>query len=427
MPPRRARPPVTEPSPRAGGFLGAIRDAAWLDRRRLDAYTRILLVIEIAAFLFLMAGTHGLIVPLDKPITTDFVSFYAAGLQANLGQAPAVYDQASHLLAEQASIGVKGFPYNYFFYPPVYLLICQGLARLPYLLSFVLWESLSGLAYLWAIRAILPPGRTLLPFIAYPAVFVAVGTGQNSLLSAALFGGATVLVERRPWIAGMLFGALCYKPHFALLVPVALLAGRHFRCFLAAAVTVAALIGLSLLLYGTETWSAFLVLSASKTTSLFAAGKIPFAGLVSPYAAMRMLGLPDPAAWDSQIAISVAMAILVAVVWWGHSSLAVKSTILLAATLLAMPVILFYDLTLAALALAWIWRESLNKNGQTLFLPWEKAIFVVVFIVPIVSRGLGTACHIPIGPFAALVILRLSVVRWRRYRIRQAAKSAFLG
>ena len=50
------------------------------------------------------------------------------------------------------------------------------------------------------------------------------GTGQNAFLTAALFGGATLLVDRRPVMAGLLFGALCYKPHFGLLVPVALAA-----------------------------------------------------------------------------------------------------------------------------------------------------------------------------------------------------------
>ncbi len=375
-------------------------------------------MLEIATLLFLVAGTHGLIIPLDKPVTTDFVSFYAAGLQANLGQAASVYDQASHFRAEEASVGFKGFSYNYFFYPPVYLLLCQGLARLPYLPSFIAWECLSGVAYLWAIRTILPPGRPLLPFIAYPAVLVAVGTGQNSLLSAALFGGATALVERRPWLAGVLFGALCYKPHFALLVPVALLAGRHFRCFLAAALTVATLIGVSLHLYGTATWSAFLALSTGKTAGLFAVGKIPFAGLVSPFAAMRMLGLPADAAWDLQIVISAAMAIIVAVVWRGCGSLALKSATLLAATVLAVPVILFYDLTLAAVALAWIWHDSCAEKAQSRFLPWEKAIFVVVFVVPIISRGLGLSSHVPIGPFAGMGILLLCIVRIGFYPMR---------
>lgn len=396
------------------GLIAALRDATWFDHNRLIAYARVLLVVEIIAFVILVLGTHGMIVPLDKANTTDFVSFYGAGLQADQGAAAAVYDQAKHYRAEEAAVGFKGFSYNYFFYPPVYLLVCQVLTVLPYLPSFIVWEALTGLAYLWALRAVLPQGRPLLPFIAYPAVFAAIGIGQNSLLSAALFGGATALLGRRPWVAGMLFGALCYKPHFALLVPVALLAGRHFRCFLAAAMTVAVLVGVSVLLYGGETWSSFFALSMAKTGGTFADGKVPFAGLVSPYAALRLLGLRDPAAFAIQIAISAAMAILVAIVWRGHGSMALKSAILLSATLLAMPVILFYDLTIAAVAMAWLWRESVAENGQSRFLPWEKAAFALAFAVPILSRGLGHAGHIPVGPLAASGILLLSVVRWSR-------------
>lgn len=395
-------------------------DAPWFDRRRLIAYSRILLVIEIIAFIVLVFGTHGMIVPLDKPNTTDFVSFYAAGLQAARDQGAAVYDQAAHYLAEEEAVGFKGFSYNYFFYPPVYLLLCRAMILLPYLPSFVVWQVLSGILYLWAVRAILPPGRPLLPFLAYPAVFAAIGIGQNSLLSAALFGGATVLLERRPWLAGVCFGALCYKPHFALLVPVALLAGRHYRSVFAAALTVAALVGLSLLLYGTTTWTAFLALSAAKTGGTFAAGKVPFAGLVSPYAALRLLGVQDPAALMLQLMISTAMAALVAIVWRSGAGIAVKSAVLLAATLLAVPVILFYDLTLAAIAMAWAWRDSVEQNGGGRFRAWEKCAFAVTFAVPIVSRGLGHASQIPVGPLAAAGILLLAVVRWRRYRLYSA-------
>jgi hypothetical protein len=57
---------------------------------------------------------------------------------------------------------------------------------------------------------------------------------QNSLLTAALFGAATLFVDRRPSVAGVLFGALCYEPPFGLLVPVALAAQKNWRAFAAA-------------------------------------------------------------------------------------------------------------------------------------------------------------------------------------------------
>ena len=91
-----------------GTLLDGLRTGAWLGRRRIIAYGAILLVLELAGFAFLVAGTHGLIVPLDKPTTTDFVSFYAAGKLAAAGTPALAYDQAAHYAAEKwrrASLG----------------------------------------------------------------------------------------------------------------------------------------------------------------------------------------------------------------------------------------------------------------------------------------------------------------------------------
>ena len=73
---------------------------AALDRDRVLTYCRILLAVETAVFLFLVAGTHGLIVPLAGPTSTDFVSFYAAGSLADFGAPELAYDRAAHDAAE---------------------------------------------------------------------------------------------------------------------------------------------------------------------------------------------------------------------------------------------------------------------------------------------------------------------------------------
>ena len=75
-------------------FLYAL--GAALDRDRALTYCRILLAVETAVFLFLVAGTHGLIVSLAGPTSTDFVSFYAAGALADSGKPELAYDQAAH-------------------------------------------------------------------------------------------------------------------------------------------------------------------------------------------------------------------------------------------------------------------------------------------------------------------------------------------
>ncbi len=54
--------------------------------------------------------------------------------------------------------------------------------------------------------------------------------GQGAFLIALLLGGGLLLVDRHPFLAGLLFSLLInYKPHLGLLIPVALLAGRRWQ------------------------------------------------------------------------------------------------------------------------------------------------------------------------------------------------------
>ena len=82
-------------------FLAALRDADWLNRERVIAWTLVLLVIEALIVAFIAAWQHGLIGHFDRPIASDFVSFYAAGKLALSGAPALAYDHAAHYLAEQ--------------------------------------------------------------------------------------------------------------------------------------------------------------------------------------------------------------------------------------------------------------------------------------------------------------------------------------
>ena len=264
-----------------------------LSRRRIIAYCAILLVIEVGGFLFLIAGTHGLIVPLSAPTSTDFVSFYAAGSLADAGTPELVYDQAAHHAAEERATA-PGVEYRFFYYPPVFLLLCAPLARLPYLVAFSVFEAATLIFFLIVVRRVLDERSltALVPILAFPAVFWTLGLGQNAFLTAALFAAGTLYIDRRPVIAGLLFGALCYKPHFGLLVPVALAAGGHWRAFAAAFGSAAALCLFSLMLFGWTTWSDFFT-SAAASHATYESGRVSFGGLVSPFGAVLMsVGAP---------------------------------------------------------------------------------------------------------------------------------------
>jgi hypothetical protein len=387
--------------PASPSLVTLLKTGDWLDRRRIGLLAGILFAVELVFFGFMVAGTHGWIVPLDKPCTTDFVSFYAAGTLADSGTPALAYDQAAHLATEEA-ITAPGIQYQFFFYPPVYLLICAVLARLPYLAAFVAFAAASLAAYLMVARRILDDasGTALLVLLAFPAVFWNVGLGQNAFLSAALFGGATLLVDRRPVLAGLLFGALCYKPHFGLLIPLALVAAGRWRTIAAAGATVAALVLASVALYGIATWRDYVVASAA-APAMYESGRILFAGFVSPFGAVRLVGGGVHLAYATQAAATVVAASLVWAVWRRNLPLPLRAATLAAATLVAVPLALLYDLMLGAVAVAWLMRDEGPVPA------WEKTLLALAYLALVDARNLAEEFHLPLTALAALVLFVL--------------------
>jgi hypothetical protein len=316
-----------------------------------------------------------------------------------------VYDHAAHQAAEQAAIGFAT-PYNYFYYPPVFLLICAPLAKLPYLPAFILFQAIGAAACFFALRLI----RRDLPlviFLAFPGLWWAIGTGQNALLTAALFAAGTALVERRPWLAGLCFGALCYKPHLALLIPVALIAGGHWRVFLSAAATALALIGATIVLFGTATWAAFFN-AIQASGDVYSGRAIFMGGLTSPYGVLMTMGVGRETAFAVQAVATMLYAAAVALVWRSRASLPVRAAMLLAATPIAVPVLMFYDLMLVLVALVWLSRVP--AEGAS----WSRnAVTAAVFLMPLLAGKLPGHGHLMFAAVTASAAFGLTLaIAW---------------
>jgi alpha-1,2-mannosyltransferase len=391
------RTTVTSPAQESG---------PWVNRERVIAYATILAIVEMGLFAFCVAGAHGLIVPLDHQPSTDFVSFHAAGALADAGTPWLAYDRAAHSAAEQIAIGFPT-PYNYFYYPPVFLLICAPLAELPYLTAFILFQAIGAAGCFFALRMIrrdLPPAV----FLAFPGLWWAIGTGQNALLTAALFAAGTALLDRRPYLSGLCFGVLCYKPHFGLLIPVALVAGGYWRTVLSSAATVLALIGASVALFGVATWMAFLR-AAAGASDVYGAHAIFMGGLTSPYGVLMTAGAGRDIACVAQGVFSLLFACVVVLVWRSRASLPIRAAVLLAATPVAVPVFMFYDLMLVLVALVWLSRVP----GATAS-PLRNAVMVAVFLGPLLSGNLATGSHWMLAAITAFAAFGLALtIAWK--------------
>jgi alpha-1,2-mannosyltransferase len=284
----------------------------------------------------------------------------------------------------------------------VYLLLCAPLARLPYLVAFVLFQASCLLACLALVRCILGDGRVW-TLLAFPAVFWTVGTGQNALLTAALLASATLTVDRRPLLAGVLLGALCYKPHLGLLLPVALAAGGHWRALAAAAASATMLVAASVLAFGWGTWQAFLTAAQGADAVYARTGTIDLPGLTSPFGLTLSLGGPPALALAFQSVVSLGVATMVAWVWWRGEPLAVRAAVRRAAVPVAVPIVMFYDLMVTGLALAWL----VQAGRQYGFPAWQRSGLALLFLLSLFSGNTSIQPFFPPAAAALGFILAL--------------------
>jgi hypothetical protein len=381
-------------------IFAAIRSGCWLNRDRLVGYACILIAVRTIFSIWMSRG----ILPGGS---TDFLSFLGAGLQANHGAAPAIYDIAENFKAQANIIGhAASDGFVVFLYPPMFVLLCSVLALLPYQSGFVVWDAATLAILAVVLRKIARDWKVVLALLSFPTIQVSLGVGQNALLTAALFGAGTALIDRKPFLAGCFLGLVCYKPHFLLLVPLALLAARKWRALIGLCGMVAFLALTALAAFGQATWLAYASFAPTVQKLTFD-GTFGYWAYATWYAAVRLAGGSAASAAIVQgLAIAAACAVTVAA-WSRPNPLAVRAATLVAATLVANPVILSYDLTLAVIVIGWIFVDS-RRIG---YLPWEKIVLATDWLLALFGRGIDQSLRTPLLPMIGISLL---VIAWRR-------------
>jgi alpha-1,2-mannosyltransferase len=392
-----------------------LRSGQWLTAARARGYSLILLAFCAIAVAGWIALSDGLIDRNGKPIGTDFASFYAAGSLVLDGRAADVYSMALHYAREQRIFGAAT-PYYGWLYPPVFLLVATPLALMPYLLALAVWQISTFALYLSVIGVLVARmrmrgiviGPIWLPIAAgFPAVFINLGHGQNGFLTAALFGAALLALPARPVVSGVLFGLLAYKPQFALVAPIALLAAAQWRAVVAAGITVMVLVGITSLVFGGDLWLAFAASTETSRKLLLEQGDVGFEKLQSVFAAVRMSGGGVPLAYAVQGVVSAAVVSGTVWAWRSACDRDLKAALLVIATVLASPHVLDYDLVILALAIAF----SVSAGFTSGFRNYEISLLAAAWMVPLVSRSIAGVTGIPLG---LLVLLTLYVFTLRR-------------
>lgn len=396
-----------------------MRSGGWLTRERIRLVAAAILVASSIGLLVLVLTAHGGIDAQGRPLGTDFANVYAAGTFVDDGQPEAPFDLARQYAREQAIFG-KATPFYGWHYPPYFLFVASALARLPYGLALTAWQVVTLFLYFLTMRAIVEPSfgeehsaglgsaaDWLLLTFAFPAVLINIGHGQNGFLTAALLGGALAVLDRRPIVAGILFGLLIYKPQYGLLIPVALAAGGYWRSFAAAAAAVVVLTLATTLAFGPHVWSAFLDSTHFARTVALEQGDTGWHKIQSVFSWARMWGAPIPLAYVLQGAVIVAAGTALAWLWRSPAPYPLKAATLCLAAILATPYTFDYDMMVLAPAIAFFAVDGLARG----FGPWEKTALGVLWLVPLVARSVAQISLIPLGVPAMLLVFVLILRR----------------
>jgi Glycosyltransferase family 87 len=382
---------------------------------RLQAYGCALAVVYAGLLLhFYMAGAW-IVDRAGMPVYSDFTDAWVAGIEALLGHAALIYEPGEFTRIQSTLLGPRDFFYPNWPYPPTFLLILAPLGALPYFGAFVVWDIATLLGFITVVYFIVRQRPAIALLLASPYTLWNFLAGQNGFLTASLIGGSLLLLERRPVLAGVLIGCLTYKPQFGILWPVALVASKQWRAVASAAVSVVLLFGASIAAFGRGSWLAFprgLVMQTG--LNLFANSDSSWGLLQTVYGLARYFGGSAVLAGVAQGITTLALGLIVWLVWRSEVGYALKAATLSAATLIATPYAFAYDLAAIAIPVSFLAKDQIGRG----FLRGEQTILLALFgivlgvLVIFADRPVGTTFGgVPLGPVVVITLLGVALRR----------------
>nr|WP_314442395.1 glycosyltransferase family 87 protein [uncultured Sphingomonas sp.] len=300
------------------------------------------------------------------PSAIDFLFFWDSARLVVEGNAAQVYSGRNTSLGYLEPLG----------YPPPFLLLIWPLGLTGYGPALILWLAVTG-AIFW-----LSSRQALAHVLTNPGAALNVHFGQSSFVTGAFFLGGLFSLAT-PAVAGLLIGGLAIKPHLALLVPLALVAGGHWRVLAYAGLSAGLLVAAAAIAFGPGIYIAWWV-SLSQYRDWLVSGYWPWSIVSSVYGMLRWSGLPFVPAMGVHLLVAATAALLVWRAW--REQWACKVEVAAAATLLASPYLFTYDSILLVAPIGWLWARD----------RWASLAIIGIAMLPLAAVSfLGVARWIP--------------------------------
>jgi hypothetical protein len=345
-------------------------------------------------FLLFAAGEHSA----DRGLWgVDWAPLWLAGGLA-WSEPLRAYDFAllTHLQAPMFGV----IPPRPFIYTPATLMLLAPFGLIPFYAALAAFVAPSLALLAAASRPIRANPAVLL---LAPPVLLAAFAGQPTLLVAALLLFALAALPDDERLAGLLFGVCAViKPQLLLLVPLALLAGRHWRALASAAATTALLCLASLALFGFEAWRAWFE-ALGQFRALFESSEPLLQGSVTPQAFAALHG------FETGAVAAIAVLIAVPAAWIAFRrgcDLSIRLAIIVGGALLLSPYAMNYEL--AALAPAVAAMDIKKRANLVLALVWGSSLFLQASLIGLLAIYGWALARLVIARFQPETISRCS-------------------
>lgn len=303
----------------------------------------------------------------------DFSNLWTGALFAREGNLSWLFDVQTYREELDAFFGVN-LERQEWSYPPHILLVGTPLSFLPIFWAYILW-TLGGLIALAFALRVFDLNRYVYIFVLLsPAIWLSVLLGQNGAIIAALFIGGLHYSDKKPILAGILFGLLTMKPHLGILIPFILIISGNWRTFFSAAVTTIILILTTYLMFGIEVWRGFFEVTRPLMTSILEV-EFPAAyhgNMITAFALARSIGAEVITSYGLQIVFAIAAIGFAMWIWRPSSEIGKNKRIILTGlcAIAATPYAYTYDGAIYYLAIAWYLTKTTKPNIVFIAVLW---------------------------------------------------------
>lgn len=391
-----------------------MRNEAGTPGRSID-----LLLVAWWLFAFWALATYGMRlgfllyveIGLDKHtniVDRDFINYWVGGSFALDGRYLVLFDQPKYFAYLQSLFG-PDYQIHAWSYPPHFLMLVAPLGLLEYRPALVVFLLVTLVLFVLAASAFrrryapeISPRYLWLALFGY--VLMQVEATQNGFLTSALLLCVFAYMREKPVVAGLALALLTVKPQLGFLIPLLALLDRNWALLRWATVFTVALAGLSVALFGVDSWRAYFT------------QVIPYQELVmhdwygiflrmmpSTFGSVRTLEYMPETAYALQWIVSgVAFAVLLRLLFVLKDPLE-RVFAILAGTFLITPYSFNYDMGAIAVVAACLALRARAAQRNL-----EAGVYGALAILPAAVTALGMK-DLPIAP---LVLAASFVVLW---------------